>query len=129
MISDEGEPVPRQTPSSCWRIPGREDAESGRTRTPMRGRRDLLRDRACRRATREVVGQQADDLAEAQGDDRQVVAAQPQRRRAEEHAGQRGDAIATGRTASHAQATCSQPSEPAESTGPRTYAPTAKKPT
>ena len=32
----------------------------------------------------EVVGQQPDDLAEAERDDGQVVAAQPQRRRAED---------------------------------------------
>ena len=39
----------------------------------------------------QVVGQQPDDLAEPQRDDRQVVAAQPQRREAEDQAGERGD--------------------------------------
>ena len=40
---------------------------------------------------REIVEEDADDLAEPQGDDREVVAAQLQRRRAEQHAEQRGD--------------------------------------
>jgi hypothetical protein len=40
---------------------------------------------------REVVQEDADDLAEAEGDDGEVVAAQLERRRAEQHAEERGD--------------------------------------
>src|SRR5207342_1944782 len=38
-----------------------------------------------------VEQDQADDLAEAEGDDGEVVAAQPQHRKAEEEAGERGE--------------------------------------
>ena len=46
-----------------------------------------------------VVGRDADDLAEPERDDGEVVAAQSQRRRAEQHAGGHGHAMPIGATA------------------------------
>ena len=60
----------------------------------------------------EVVGQQPDDLAEAQGDDGQVVAAQPQRREPRISPEIAVNAIASGTHDSQAQSLLKQPGGP-----------------
>ena len=89
VLADRDEARGRATSARCGRPRGRSPPRRSRSRRSWRAS-------GCRRSPRappdgvDVEDDDADDLAEAQRDDRQVVAAQPQRRHADEEARDRG---------------------------------------
>ena len=86
LIDDDGEHHREQQVVVLDRAVEAEAAESERVDAG-----DALRAVGDVHRARQVVEEDADDLAEAERDDGEVVAAQLERRRAEQHAEQRGD--------------------------------------